>query len=397
MKSNFFLLILIILIIIIISLAIEVYSYYQYIEGYDGLDKKQIYDLSSCSKDTSGCKFMQYYDISGHLHGGYYLNIPINFYLDSCSNLQPVPYGNEVNRGGYGYSPTTRASYYTQQAHLEDNAIENPVTCDLSNNTIYYPNTPSVCADVSYIVIKNGSPQILKGQIIIPDGYYNNSGIVTSIPYGYTSNPEKTSISINMDYSKKTSSSNYDSNNYNITYHTDISSGGTYADSITAGAGKTWIIDKSGNLISVPHSDVTGTTLYYEPGSFRFGPSNYVPKYEDSVYLSKLTNTSTVSEIYDTARIGAGFCNSLMHPHELEQKCNSLDKNTCASTRCCALLGGQKCVYGNETGPFFKVNYSNFLIKNPEFYYYQGKCYGNCSRSYSDLFNNNPDKIDFKN
>jgi hypothetical protein len=86
-----------------------------------------------------------------------------------------------------------------------------------------------------------------------------------------------------------------------------------------------------------------------------------------------------------------------MHPHELEQKCNSLDKNTCASTSCCALLGGQKCVYGNETGPFFKVNYSNFLIKNPEFYYYQGKCYGNCSRSYSDLFNNNPDKIDFKN
>jgi hypothetical protein len=396
MKSNYTLWIFILLIIILFSLAIEIYSYYQHIEGYSNLDNIQLADMSSCSKETAGCKFMQYYDISGSLKNGYYLNVPMNFYLDSSSILQAVPYGNEVNKGGYGYSPTTRASYYTQQAHLEDNAIENPVTCEPSNNTIYYPNTPSVCADVSYIVIKNGSPQVLKGQIIIPDGYYNNSGIVTSIPYGYTSNPEKTSISINMDY-YKSSSSNYDSNNYNITYHTDISSGGTYADSITAGAGQTWIIDKSGNLISVPYSDVSGNTLYYEPGSFRFGPSNYVPKYEDSVYLSKLTNTSTVSEIYDSARSGPGFCSVSTNPNELEEKCNSLDKNICGSTSCCVLLGGQKCVYGSESGPFFKANYSNFLIKNPEFYYYQGKCYGNCNRSYSNLLNHNiHDKIDLK-
>jgi len=387
MKSEYTLWICILLIIIIISLAIELYSYYQDIEGFiDSLDNMQLTDMSSCSKDTSGCKFMQYYDINGGLKNGYYLNLPVNFYLDSSNILQSVPYGNEVNKGGYGYSPTTRASYYMQQTHLENNAIENPITCDLSNSTIYYPNTPSVCADISYIVIKNGSPQVLKGQIIIPDGYYNNSGIITAIPYGYIANPEKTQISINMDYSNKTSSTDSNTNNLDITYHTDISSGGTYVDSITAGAGQTWVLDKSGNLITVPYNDISGTTLYYEPGSFRFGPSNYVPNYEDSVYLSKLTNRSTVSEIYDTTKSGSGFCSEYMNPNDLEQKCNSLDKGSCGSTSCCVLLGGQKCVHGSESGPFFKANYSNFLIKSPEFYYYQGKCYGNCNRSYSDIF-----------
>jgi len=42
------------------------------------------------------------------------------------------------------------------------------------------------------------------------------------------------------------------------------------------------------------------------------------------------------------------------------------------------LLGGQKCVAGNENGPTMKANYSDFLVLNKDFYYYQGKCYGNC-------------------
>jgi hypothetical protein len=61
-----------------------------------------------------------------------------------------------------------------------------------------------------------------------------------------------------------------------------------------------------------------------------------------------------------------------------EQKCLQQDVNTCASTECCVLLGGEKCVAGNANGPSMKSNYSDFLLVNRDYYYYKGKCYGNC-------------------
>ena len=39
-----------------------------------------------------------------------------------------------------------------------------------------------------------------------------------------------------------------------------------------------------------PYSKLNGESIYYEPGSFKFGPDNYVPNYEETVFLSKLTN-----------------------------------------------------------------------------------------------------------
>ena len=63
----------------------------------------------------------------------------------------------------------------------------------------------------------------------------------------------------------------------------------------------------------------------------------------------------------------------------VEEKCNKLDINTCASTKCCVLLGGSKCVAGDEKGPVMKANYSDPFIENKEYYYYNGKCYGYCT------------------
>jgi hypothetical protein len=42
------------------------------------------------------------------------------------------------------------------------------------------------------------------------------------------------------------------------------------------------------------------------------------------------------------------------------------------------LLGGSKCVSGNENGPSVKSNYSDILVRNKDSYMYMGKCYGNC-------------------
>ena len=35
-----------------------------------------------------------------------------------------------------------------------------------------------------------------------------------------------------------------------------------------------------------------------------------------------------------------------------------------------------------ENGPTNPANYSDHTLKNKDFYYYQGKCYGNCKNKY---------------
>lgn len=124
---------------------------------------------------------------------------------------------------------------------------------------------------------------------------------------------------------------------------------------------------------------VKGNIVYYQPGSFRYGPTSYVPYYEDSVYLSRSANAVVNAPSYVSSATDSGFCNYYKSdPDQLEAKCNTVGPANCAATTCCVLLGGQKCVAGNENGPTMKANYSDFLVLNKDFYYYQGKCYGNC-------------------
>jgi hypothetical protein len=143
--------------------------------------------------------------------------------------------------------------------------------------------------------------------------------------------------------------------------------------------GNTYIYDKNGNTIAYPSSSVQGNITYYTPGSYPFGTANYVPNYENSIYLSKLTGLSTTTPIYNTAEMLSGFCSYFQNqPEKKEKVCNQLASNECASTNCCVLLGGSKCVSGNENGPFYKTNYGDVFLRNKDYYYYQGKCYGNC-------------------
>jgi len=143
--------------------------------------------------------------------------------------------------------------------------------------------------------------------------------------------------------------------------------------------GNTYIYDENGNKIAYPSSSVQGNITYYTPGSYPFGTANYVPNYENSIYLSKLTGLSTTAPVYNTAEMLGGFCSYFRNqPERKEKVCNELPSNECASTNCCVLLGGSKCVSGNENGPTYKTNYGDIFLRNKDFYYYQGKCYGNC-------------------
>jgi hypothetical protein len=143
--------------------------------------------------------------------------------------------------------------------------------------------------------------------------------------------------------------------------------------------GKYWMFDSEGKLIEVNTESNKSPILYYIPGAYKFGASNYVPNYEDSVYLSRTTRESQLAPVVNTASQLGGFCTQYAgNTIKLEEKCAAQDLNACASTSCCVLLGGQKCVAGGENGPKNVANYSDYNLMNRDFYYYQGKCYGNC-------------------
>ena len=386
---KYFTIIGILLLIIVFSLAIDYYftlNNIDFIEGYQAFSRSQVEDMSRCiptsySTTDPSCTYVKYYEASGIIMDGYFSNLPNNFYLDNSNILQPVPFGNILTPDRRGYIPIDKTYQYSvSQTKYQENAL-NPSICNTSDYD-YNSTSPKTCYDVSYIHIDvNGKPEVLKNNIRIPNSYYINNGTVNKIPYGYEYvNPnDKTSIKMSTTYSMDVSNTKYNGSTFNdVQYHTDPTTT-TNTDDSSAGPGKMWILDSSKNLVAVPYSDAATKTLYYEPGSYRFGSSNYVPNYEETVYLSKLTNISTVTPVLNTSAMGGGFCDYYKNnPDKLEEMCNDLSGNTCGSTSCCVLLGGEKCVHGNENGPKFKSNYSNFLIKNPEFYYYQGKCYGNC-------------------
>lgn len=178
-------------------------------------------------------------------------------------------------------------------------------------------------------------------------------------------------------YALSTFDATYNPSNINTVYHdTDMS------EASDNNLGVYYQFDENGNMIRIENTEAQfSPVLYYVPGAYKFGSSNYVPNYEDSVYLSRTTRQSTAAPVYNTASILGGFCTQDKDDVTMiEEKCGALDLNTCASTSCCTLLGGQKCVAGNQNGPRNVANYSDYSLKNKDFYYYQGKCYGNCQK-----------------
>jgi len=193
--------------------------------------------------------------------------------------------------------------------------------------------------------------------------------------YGYIDNPGL----ITKDGSFKYSQDYRDiSNNLDVTFHESAEDLAKKNDTGDDTFGAITVLDKDGNLVTLPRTEIHGDITYYTPGSYTFGASTYVPKYEDSVYLSRTSHLPTMAE-YTNAFKEVGFCEAdKKSPFEIENKCSALDKNVCGSTSCCVLLGGSKCVAGNENGPTQKANYGDLRVRNRDYYTHMGKCYGNC-------------------
>jgi len=212
----------------------------------------------------------------------------------------------------------------------------------------------------------------------LPYGKLPNEDPITHILLpGYRDNPNLISKTGVFNFGSK----NYKdiSNNYDQIFHDSIEDIKAQNDMYDISFGSITVLDKDGNLVVLPRSQIQGDITYYSPGSYTFGATSYVPQYEDSVYLSRTTHMPTMAD-YRSSFKKAGFCEADKDsPFAIEQKCNALDKDACASTSCCVLLGGAKCVAGNETGPTIKNNYGDILLRNKDSYTYMGKCYGNCA------------------
>ena len=122
---------------------------------------------------------------------------------------------------------------------------------------------------------------------------------------------------------------------------------------------------------------VTPKPIFYEPGTVKYNGLGYVPSYSEMVYLNNYPFESKPQELHEGNP--HGFCNTKDNVlNNIEEKCNGLPTNVCSTTDCCILIGGTKCVEGDENGPKNKVIYSDTSIKNRDVYYYKGECYGNC-------------------
>ena len=124
---------------------------------------------------------------------------------------------------------------------------------------------------------------------------------------------------------------------------------------------------------------VVGSPVYYEPGTTMYNGLGYSPSYSEMIYLNNHVFKSEPKKVVE-ANV-KGFCNQSDNiMNNINEKCNALPSDVCASTECCVLFGGEKCVEGDENGPKNKAVYSDTSIKNRDVYYYQGDCYGNCQK-----------------
>ena len=295
---------------------------------------------------------------------GYF--IILNADGSKSANEIPIPPGYTLASNGH---PVVMTNAEAQQAALL--------------GTIGKPGSaskiiPSTGLDAGYYNIKNADGTKSKYEAPIPEGYKVDAT-------GNLAQMTKKELYRQWDISKnndtswnatpdKNSADHYNLQNVNVQYHMD-----TPTDDTGSESKGTWVKGPTGALIYVPWSDTDGSITYNQPGTYPYGASSYVPSYEDSVYLSKLTNEYSTAPITDSIKNAGGFCNAYANDKDaLEQRCNAIDPDTCASTQCCVLLGGAKCVAGNAGGPQYKSNYSDVKVLNKDFYYYQGKCYGNC-------------------
>jgi len=113
--------------------------------------------------------------------------------------------------------------------------------------------------------------------------------------YGAIKNP---SLNLYTDkYSGEESGYKDVSNNLDVQFHDDIDTIVKNNDMYDLSFGEVRVKDQNGNVYIFPRSSSQSSVTYYEPGSFTYSGSLYVPNYEDSVYLGSVSKNSPFGEV----------------------------------------------------------------------------------------------------
>ena len=153
----------------------------------------------------------------------------------------------------------------------------------------------------------------------------------------------------------------YDSNKYEVLYH---------------------------DVFNYTPWDPETTYVTYEPyGKYKYGTQNYVPTYEDSIFLSKtygvFKNDVERKEHPERPKVKTSFrhdfcSNPGFTKEDVDKICNQLPQDVCVDTSCCVSMAGEHCMAGDKQGPWLSYFYEDPFHQNKDYYYYQNKCYGNC-------------------
>lgn len=306
--------------------------------------------------------------------GSEYIIVSVNKELDKAVGVT-IPSNNIIPDGFYQLSPT-------EMAHLPPGMMAKISAIDANgkftfahgyvNETQYYAATfpfpkDSAGRTVTVPPAKCYITSDKKKIALLPYGKIADS----KKGFGYIDDPKlmNSSESVNQKYE-----SNPD---IDVTYHEDPS---TFRDAKTEAEDRlsgTAVFDPTTKSIKIlPRMSIQSDLFYVEPG--KYGSGIFVPDYKSSINLSSSTLLPT-NKNYNAPETSGGFCKALAEkPKAIDAICNTVDPFVCANTDCCVLLGGQKCVAGNQFGPALASTYGDKALKNNDFYYYHSKCYGNC-------------------
>ena len=81
----------------------------------------------------------------------------------------------------------------------------------------------------------------------------------------------------------------YDTNNYDLQYHDPVD---VIMENEWDNNKGIWVKNSQGKMDFLPWTDISSYTTYNPPGSFVFGPKNYVPSYEDTVIVKYFTDST---------------------------------------------------------------------------------------------------------